>query len=81
MPKYRQNCFFAKILQIDKFEGADFRYDNSFLKILAQKYQNKAFLVPNLAIFIISWNVVIRDQVEGECDNSFFKLYAKKPLK
>ena len=54
MPKYRQNCFFAKILQIDKFEGADFRYDNSFLKILAQKYQNKAFLVPNLAIFIIS---------------------------
>ena len=31
---------------MDKFEGADFKYDNSFLKkILAQKYPNKAFFV------------------------------------
>ena len=27
---------FRKILQIDKFEGADFKYDNSFFKIIAQ---------------------------------------------
>ena len=39
---------------MDKFEGGDFQYDNSFLKTLAQKYRSKAFLAPNLAIFIIS---------------------------
>ena len=39
--------FFRKILQIDKFEGADFKYDNNYLKIMAQKYTNKAFLVKN----------------------------------
>ena len=41
-------------MQIDKFEGADFKYDNSVFKILAHNYQNRAFLVPNLGIFIIS---------------------------
>ena len=40
--------FFRKTLQIDKFEGGDFKSDNSFLKILDEKYPNKAFLVPNL---------------------------------
>ena len=39
--------FFGKTLLIDKFEGVDFKYDNSFFKILAQKYSNKASLVPN----------------------------------
>ena len=51
---------FCEILQIDKVESADFKYDNSFLKILNQKFSNKKFLVPNLAIFIISWNFAIR---------------------
>ena len=35
----------------NKFEGANFKYDNSFFKILAQKYPDKAILVPNLSIF------------------------------
>ena len=48
--------FFRKILQMDKFESADFKYDNSFLKILAQKHPNKAFLIPDLGIFIFSRN-------------------------
>ena len=48
--------FFRKILQMDKFESADFKYDNSFLKILAPKHPNKAFLVPDLGIFIFSRN-------------------------
>ena len=39
-------------LILDKFEGADFKYDDSFLKIPAQKYTNKAFLFPNLGIFV-----------------------------
>ena len=43
--------FFCEILQLDKFKGADFNYGNSFFKIPAQKYPNKAFLVPNLDIF------------------------------
>ena len=31
-PKFRHFCFFKKILQLDDFEGADFKYENSFLK-------------------------------------------------
>ena len=37
--------FFCTILQIDKFKAFDFKYDNSFLKFLAPKYPNNAFLV------------------------------------
>ena len=48
--------FFRKILQMDKFESADFKYDNSFLKILSPKHPNKAFLIPDLGIFIFSRN-------------------------
>ena len=36
-PKFRHFYFFHKILQLDKFKGVDFKYDNSFLKLLAQK--------------------------------------------
>ena len=39
---------FRKILQLDKFEAADFKHDNSIFKILAQKYLSKAFLVKNI---------------------------------
>ena len=39
-----------EILQIDKFEGADFKYDDTFFQIFAQKHQNKAFLVKNTQI-------------------------------
>ena len=40
--------------------GADFKYDNNFFKIIAQKYLNKAFLVPDLDIFVFSQNFAIR---------------------
>ena len=40
--------FFSEIFEIDKFEGVDFKCDYSFFKILALKYPNKVFLVPNL---------------------------------
>ena len=36
--------FFREIFQIDKFEGADFKYENSFFKTLPQKCPNQAFL-------------------------------------
>ena len=45
--------FFLETLEFDCFEGADFKYDNSFFKILAQKYPNKVFLVQNLSIFVV----------------------------
>ena len=41
--------FFCKILQLDKFEDADYKYDN-----------NKAPLVPKLGIFIFSRNFATR---------------------
>ena len=35
--KFRNIGFFREIWQKDKFEGADFKYHNSFIKVLAQK--------------------------------------------
>ena len=52
-------------LTFDKFEVADFKYDNSSLKkTISQKYPNKAFFVSNLNIFILSQNFAIR-QIRG----------------
>ena len=46
-PKFR-HYLFGKYLEIDKFEGVYFKYNNNFRKILAHKKPNKAFFVPNL---------------------------------
>ena len=46
--------FFQEIVQLGKFKRTYFKYGNSFSKILAQKYQNEAFSVANIDIFIIS---------------------------
>ena len=58
-PYTKIHCMIQRVI-IDNFEGADFKYDNSFFKILPQKYPNKAFLVPNLSIFDFSKNFAIR---------------------
>ena len=53
------------------------RYDNSFLKILAQKYPNKAILVPNSGIFALFLDTLQLDKFKGadfKYDNSFLKL-------
>ena len=57
--------FFRKILQIDNFEDADFKYDNSFLKFLPKKYPNQAFLVPNSGIFVFVSEILQTDKFEG----------------
>ena len=44
---------FQDILQLDKFEGADFKFDNIFFQIPAQKYPNHTFLVQNLDFFFL----------------------------
>ena len=67
--------FFRKNLQFDKFDGVDFKYGNSFLKILAQKYPHKAFLVPNLGIFNFPDT---RFEVAGfKYDHFIFKFHPK----
>ena len=63
------------MLYLDKFEGADFKYDSSFLKILSQKYLDNAFLVLNLGISFCH-EILHLDKLEGadsKYDNSFFK--------
>ena len=43
--------FLFKVFQFEKFEGSDFKYENSYLKFY-QKHPNNAFLVPNLRSFV-----------------------------
>ena len=71
---------FQDILQLDKFEGADFKLDNIFFQIPAQKYPNHTFLVQNLDFFFSSQNLQL-DKSEGvdfKYDNSFFQPPAQK---
>ena len=73
---------FREILQIDKFEDADFKYDNSIFKILSQKYPNKAFLVKNTQIwaFLFLQKILQLGKFEGidfKYNNSFLKFYPK----
>ena len=67
--------FFREILQIDKFEGADFNMTIGFFEILAQKQPNKASLVPNFA-FLFPHKILQLGKFESaDCklDNSFLK--------
>ena len=50
----------SKTLQLGKFEGADFKFDNLVFKFQPPKYINQTFLVPNLGIFVFSWNFANR---------------------
>ena len=73
-------CFFCKILQLGKFDGAVLKYDQCCFQIPAQKYLNKAFLVPNLGIFVFFGKVLQLDKFDGadfNYDNSFLKLFPK----
>ena len=42
--------FFQKILKLDKFESADFKYENNSFKIVAQNYKIMGFLMKNTQI-------------------------------
>ena len=41
--KYPNNAFFRKILQIDKLEGTDLKYDNIVLKFQPKNTQIRHF--------------------------------------
>ena len=115
--------FVPKALQLDKFEGGDLKFDNSFLKflpkntqirrfflklrhfcffkkfcnltnltvlfqiwqrffkILAQKYPNNPFLVPNLRLLFFFWKILQIDKFQGvdfKYDNSLWKFSLEK---
>ena len=76
---------FCKILQLEKFLGTDFKYDNIVFQFQPRNtqvkhfwYQNEGFLVPNLGIF---FNEILQlDKLEGAdftYDDSFLKFYIK----
>ena len=81
--------FFRETLQIDTFQGADFKYDYSFLKNLEQKHLKKAFLVKNTLIrhflsqiqaFLFLHKMLQLDKFEGidfKYHNSFLKFQRK----
>ena len=78
-PKFRhfwsqiqEFLFFRKILNLDKFEGADFNYFNSFCKILAQNYPHEAFLVPNSGILYFT---KFRSQTNSRVLNSNITIF------
>ena len=50
----------SKILELDKFEGVDFKYATIFFQIATQKYPSKASLVQNSRIFIFAPNFATR---------------------
>ena len=76
--------FLHQILQLDKFKGADFKYDKNFFKSLAKIYPNKAFLVKNVQIrhfwsqiltFLFLHKILQLDKLKGadlKYDKSFF---------
>ena len=71
---------------MEKFEGTYFQNDNSILKILAQKYPNKAFLVKNtqkwhfwsqIYPFLFLHKILELDKFEAadfKYENNFLKL-------
>ena len=54
----------AQLLQLGKFDGTDFQYDNTFLTFITPKYPIKEFRVPNLGIFVFLQNFTIRQTRE-----------------
>ena len=62
-------------MQLEKFEGADLKYDNIFFLILAQKYRNKALLAPNLWVFVFRETLQLDkfEVADLKYDNIIFK--------
>ena len=67
-------------MQLDRFESADFKYDNNFLKFLFQKYLKRTFLVPNLDITVFRKILQIDrfEDPDSKYGNSFFQILTQK---
>ena len=48
--KFRHFLNFQEIFEFDEFDGVDFKYDNTFSKILPKKHSNKLLLVIQIRI-------------------------------
>ena len=67
-------------MELDKYKGGDFKYDNSFFEILSQDYRKNAFLVPSLGILFFRKTLQL-DKFEGgdfKHDNSLSKVLAQE---
>ena len=70
------SVIFHEILQLDKFEEADFKYHHSFFRIPVQKYLNHALLVANLRIFVFLHQTLQQDKFDDfKYNNNIFKLH------
>lgn len=49
-----------KTLHFNRFEGAGFKYDNSFFQIPFPKYPNNVFLILNIIFFLFAKNFAFR---------------------
>ena len=61
--------------------GADFKYDNSYFGILAQKYPSKAFFSLNFRHFCFFRKILHADRIAGadfKYEKSFLKFQTKK---
>ena len=65
--------FFGKMLQLDKFEGADFKYDNIVCKFQPKNSQIQAFLFFREILQIEKF-----EDADFKYDNSFFLILAQK---
>ena len=81
-PKFRDFLCFRKSLQLEKFEGADFKYDNGFLKFKVKNTQIRPFwcLIKKFLFFRKILRIDKFDGADLKFDNSFFKILAQKNL-
>ena len=66
-------------MELEKFEGADFKYDNRFLKFQPQNTQTWYFL-SQIQAFSLFHDILQLDKFEGvdfKFDNSFFQIAAQ----
>ena len=72
--------FFRKILQLDKFQSADFKYGNSFLKFQPQNTQIRHFWSQILG-FLFLHQTLQQDKSKNadfKYDNIFFHIPGQK---
>ena len=72
--------FSRKILKLDKIEGPDLKFDNSFLKFLPQNTQIRYFFSPKFSHFSFFHKMLQLDKFEGtdfKYDNIIFKVQSK----
>ena len=72
--------FLYKVLQSHKFEGADFKYQDCFLKFQPQNTLTKHFW-SEIQAFSLFHNILQLDKFNGayfKYDSSFFKILARK---